>query len=187
MTTSLSPIDDENNQCLFIQIYKSFYSDMLQYARHQLKGQYRALAEDVVQEAFLSLLKNAHVLQQIEEENIKPFLLYIVKCRIADQIRTEQRKDQTVSTDQNHLFIQIPDHRPSIEETVEENALYEEVCNMIRQLKDKYRAVLEMKLFLQLKESEIAHILGITEKNVSVRAFRGRRQLQKMLEEKGVL
>lgn len=53
----------------------------------------------------------------------------------------------------------------------------------IRSLPDTYRLVCELKYIHGCKEREIADILNLTVKNVSVRIVRGRKKLIHMLRE----
>jgi hypothetical protein len=50
-------------------------------------------------------------------------------------------------------------------------------------LSDTYREVCEMKYILHMKEREIAQELGLSEKNVNARIFRGKQVLRKMIQE----
>ena len=61
---------------------------------------------------------------------------------------------------------------------------YQKLIECIHALGDTYREVCDLKFVSGYREREIAEILGISEKNVSVRIFRGRRKLIEMLKEK---
>ena len=165
------------------RLFQDYSSDMLTYARYRLGGLHNDMAEDIVQEAFLALWKNMSILEKIPPEDRKRFLLSIVKCRVVDFYRKKPSADK-VSIDDDESFFQLPDFSPSIETQAEGKELLDEIRAAIRDLDDTYRSVMEMKYIFHLKESEIAKLLNLSEKNVSVRVFRGRQKLQELLRER---
>ena len=50
-------------------------------------------------------------------------------------------------------------------------------------MSDTYREVFELKYVLRMKEWEIAQALGLPEKMVNARIFRGKQVLRKMIQE----
>ena len=155
---------------------------MLTYARYRLGGLYSDMAEDIVQESFIALWKNMNILEQIKPEDRKRFLLSVVKCRAVDFLRKKPAV-QKVSIDDDESFIQLPDSAPSTESLTEGKELYHEIRTAIGQLDDIYCSVMEMKYIFHLTEKEMAKLLNISEKNVNIRVFRGRKKLQELLKE----
>lgn len=164
-------------------LFQNYSPEMLTYARYRLGGPYNGMAEDVVQESFLALWKNMSILEKIPPEQHKRLLLSIVKCRIVDFFRKELSADK-VSIDDGESYFQFPDFSPSIETQMEGKELLDEIRAAIHDLNDTYRSVMEMKYIFHLKESEIAKLLNLSEKNVSVRVYRGRQQLQELLRKR---
>ncbi len=164
-------------------LFQDYSSDMLTYARYRLGGLHNDMAEDIVQEAFLSLWKNMGILEKVPPEDRKRFLLSIVKCRVVDFFRKEPSADK-VSIDDDESYFQLQDFSPSIEVQMETKELSEAIHAAIQKLGDTYRPVMEMKYIFHLKESDIAKLLNLPEKTVSVRIYRGRQQLQELLRER---
>jgi len=164
-------------------IFNEYSSDMLTYARYRLGGLHSDMAEDIVQESFLALWKNMDILEQINPEDRKRFLISVVKCRVVDFLR-KKPDIQKISIDDDESFLQLPDLSPSIENRTEGQELYNEIRAAIHKLDETYRSVMEMKYIFHLKESEMARLLNISEKNISVRVVRGRKKLQKILKER---
>ena len=60
---------------------------------------------------------------------------------------------------------------------------YEQLIRYIGEMSDTYREVCQLRFICGLKEREIAEALGITQKNVTARIARGRRQLIEKIKE----
>ena len=60
---------------------------------------------------------------------------------------------------------------------------YADLVREIRALSDPYRIVLTLKYVNDMTDKEIAALLDLSEKTVSVRLSRGRQKLRKALEE----
>ena len=98
-----------------------------------------------------------------------------------DILRKEHKYTECADIDEYEQI--LSDDAPSVVDRILEQEGYEFLKSCIRNLRDTFREVCEMKYVLHMKEREIAQALGISEKNVSVRIFRGRRKLQKMIRE----
>ena len=59
--------------------------------------------------------------------------------------------------------------------------------NLIRQLPEEYRRVLELRFVAEWSLGEIAQAMGLTESAVKTRVFRGRKMLLKSLQKEGYL
>ena len=59
--------------------------------------------------------------------------------------------------------------------------------NLIRQLPEEYRRVLELRFVAEWSLAEIAQTMGLTESAVKTRVFRGRKMLLKSLQKEGYL
>ena len=165
------------------RLFRDYSSDMLTYAHYKLGDLHTDMAEDIVQESFLALWKNMGILEKVPPEDRKRFLFSIVKCRVVDFFRKEPSADK-VSIDDDESYFQLQDFSPSIEVQMETKELSEAIHAAIQKLGDTYRPVMEMKYIFHLKESDIAKLLNLPEKTVSVRIYRGRQQLQELLRER---
>lgn len=175
-----SPSPNEERD-FFAKLFEAYSSDMVRYAAYKLGEPYSRFAEDVVQEAFASLCKNSDTIKNIDPKDHKRFLFSVVKCRVVDILRLEQ-KNGSLSLDSEPSFpLTAPD--PSVESAVEGIELEEKLRLALGQLDEAYRTILELKLVFHLKGSEIAKLLGISEKNAGVRIFRARQKLLQTIEE----
>lgn len=97
-----------------------------------------------------------------------------IKCK-------EKKYSECVDIDEYEQI--LTDDAPSVVDKIISEEGYEFLKSCIRSLSNTYREVLEMKYLLHMKEREIAKELDISEKNVSVRIVRGKKKLQKMIQE----
>ena len=81
-------------------------------------------------------------------------------------------------------IVPLPDIE-SLVDTAKAVTQYSELVELLRQLPDTYRAVLEMKILFGYSDQDIAKGLGISETAVSTRASRGRALLREIAEREG--
>lgn len=128
------------------------------------------LAEDAVQDTFLKVYRNYGQFNGGAGEKTWVTRIAINVCK--DYLRTVWRRRVNVVEELND----IPDAEGP--HAAEDGALLEEVMA----LKPKYREVLLLYYYQDLKISEIAKVLGSPESTISVRLKRAREQLKSRLE-----
>ncbi|HFI0795908.1 TPA: RNA polymerase sigma factor [Streptococcus suis] len=62
---------------------------------------------------------------------------------------------------------------------------YEELYQAVADLPEKYQQVIDLYYFQDMTVKEVAHILGAGQSWVKITLYRGRKQLRKILEERG--
>ncbi|HEM6554743.1 TPA: sigma-70 family RNA polymerase sigma factor [Streptococcus suis] len=62
---------------------------------------------------------------------------------------------------------------------------YEELYQAVADLPEKYQQVIDLYYFQDMSVKEVAHILGTGQSWVKIILYRGRKQLRKILEERG--
>jgi RNA polymerase sigma factor (sigma-70 family) len=63
---------------------------------------------------------------------------------------------------------------------------YYRIVDSIRRLDENYRVVLECRYLHELSEQETADLLGLSQKTVSVRSYRGKQKLKELLRAGGI-
>ncbi len=130
----------------------------------------KQLAEDAVQDTFIKVYRNYHQFQGQAHE--KTWILRIAINVCKDYLRCAwHRKVTTVESLADVLEQSSPP-------PAEDKLLVEKVM----QLKPKYREVLLLYYYQDMKISQIAEILQTPESTISVRLKRAREQLKKQLE-----
>ena len=136
------------------------------------------LAEDAVQEAYLTLTRHMDQVEEVDSPRTKRFLVTITKSRAIDILRRERRMDMTEfadalgdAQDNDTLDAYLAVER------------YEQIVAAIRSLDENYRIVLECRYLHEMTERETAEALDLPQKTVNVRIWRARKKLQQVLSE----
>ncbi len=147
------------------------------------------VAEDVAQEAFLKLYRNAHRYEP--SGKFVTWFYRVVGNLCYDRLRFEKRRNPVTGTpmdgvtldgytdeqggaDANGRFV-APDRALLAKE---ERAM---VRQAVEELSDNLRSALTLREFEGLKYREIAEVMGVSLNDVKVLIFRGRKQLAKRL------
>jgi RNA polymerase sigma-70 factor (ECF subfamily) len=129
-------------------------------------------AEDVTQEAFLQLYRGNRW-EQVEDE--RGYL-----ARVAWRLAVRRRKPGNMELE---LPAQLYSHAASPEESAMDRELEAWMHGAIDRLPEKLRQPLALAALGELKQAEIAKILGLPEGTVRRRIFTARQKLRQMLEE----
>ena len=152
----------------FEKLFKMYYNEAVLYVCSLSHN--RALAEDVVQEAFSRALKSI----DDEKDGFKYWLFKVSRNCYFDYLRKVKRTapmPDDIGGDERELV-------QGIIEKEEYRALY----RAIGKLKDNYREVVLLYYFEGLSVSEIGGITGQSAENVKVLLFRARAKLKALLE-----
>jgi RNA polymerase sigma-70 factor (ECF subfamily) len=147
----------------------------------------RALAEDAVQDAFISAFR---ALGKFEgRSSLKTWLHRITVNAALTKLRQAKRRAELSidadlpEFDQYDCRIEAPWHYlASLEDVIEKDDLRSTVNTCINALPDSYRIVLQLRDIEGYDTSEVAQQLDISEANVKVRLHRARAALKKQLE-----
>ena len=139
----------------------------------------RALAEDAVQEGFLSAWRSAAA---FDPARAKPstWLLTLVHRRAVDLVRREERRRADP----------LPEEETAQEGTAEDEVSLREqraiVQEALGKLPPDQRAALELAYYGGYTQSELAERLGVPLGTVKSRMFAGLRRLRELLAEAGL-
>ena len=122
------------------------------------------LAEDAVQETYIKVYRNWKKFKGDSSEKTWITRIAINTCR--SQLRSSYMKNLVLSED--------VEAEPSYEDKINDDT----VLNAVSELETKYREVILLFYYQELKIKEIAGILGISESAVTVRLSRARNQLK---------
>jgi RNA polymerase sigma factor (sigma-70 family) len=146
-----------------IKILFDMYSSGLRAIARKLT-QDDSVADDVVQEAFVYLWKNAHRLSELHDKSIQHYLVRIVRNRAVTQYKNSVR-DAARKSD---FFLE---HKGQSKEDPFEaylilNEHSQELRQLINSFPDRERECLLLKLDAQMTNDQIAKELEITQKAV---------------------
>ncbi len=140
----------------------------------------QALAEDIVQAAFLRAFKR---IDQFDES--RPFGPWFLRSVINDAVKTVTRMRETSSLDtlpEISLEEILPASEPEPEEWVEQQETYQQVWEALGQLPPGQRAVIVLHYYLELSLEEIGEEVAAPSGTIKWRLHKARARLKKILE-----
>lgn len=168
-------IADESNREKIEYIYYKYHDDMIRFARYKLKDfdidSYELDSEDVVQNAFLKIVKYIDAIDISKPENqLKSYIFSIVANETKNFIEDATHYDdidiyaETMIDDYFFDKLQI-------------NIRYEHVVEKIKQLDERYSITLLLYYGEEMDVKKISELMEIAEKTVYTRLERGKRLL----------
>ncbi len=177
MIILMNMIEDEQSLSKFQKLYNQYKNIMYWVAYDICKNEQDA--EDIVEEAFIKVIKILYKIVEDEIDTIrcKNLMITIAKNTAIDFIR--KREHEMISTE----VVEIEKENKSAEDICIDIENYRELVFCIGLLEEKYRDILRLKILYELNSKEIASILNISEANVNMRFMRAKRMLKEKLEE----
>lgn len=174
----LALIDDPTDKEKFTAIYDNYKDMMHRKAMSILHN--TALSEEAVQESFIKIAKNISKISSPGCSKTASFLVIIVRNTSYDILRREKPNEKFNLDDETFVNgnIQMPD----IEEVFSKIGM-NQIVEFINGMDNKYRDALTLKCLYGYSCTEIAKLLGITEKNAQMRIYRAKAILKTKLEE----
>lgn len=137
-------------------------------------------AEDLTQEVFI------HVYQKITRFNpAKKFKPWLYRVAVNTCISRLRRKQKVVFLNYDDALtgnVTLDAIRyPSPDKNIERHDLQQAVHQAVLEMPENYRAMIVLRYQLDLTNTEIAEVLGITRENVEVRMHRAHKHLRRIL------
>ena len=149
-----------------------------------LDGKYGAICHNLSS----SILKDQQDAEECVNDALSVFVCKIVRnisimrYRANTALKRNSNYDSTMEELENCLSSSV-----SVEDSLEEKELIAIIEDFLRDLSQENRVIFLRRYWFSDRYAEIAARTGLTEKNVSVRLSRIRKQLQTHLAERGVL
>ena len=172
----LSLVETEEDQSKLCKIYYEYKRIMMYTALNVLKNE--DLAQEAVNDAFIRIINNLH---RIEEDEIfsaktKSFLVKIVRNTAIDLLK-EETKQKGVELDTVDETITVS-QKNDVDDFMNVDAVYE----AIKKLPEAYREILELKIYRDFTDKEIAKFLNLSNLVVRKRLQRAREALLQILQ-----
>jgi RNA polymerase sigma-70 factor (ECF subfamily) len=132
----------------------------------------KAQAEDIVQFAFIRIIKHIEKLSNLPDGEVRGYIVLIIKHLSFDNLR-KRKQEKVVSIES----VDCSREGDTTEEAAIAKVELGRVKESLRSMDDKYSLPLILKYSLGFSHSEIADMLGISVENVKVRCHRGKRIL----------
>lgn len=173
MLIYLSVLETDHEKQAFMALYAEYHAVMLRVAKKYFPVDQMA-REDAVQNAWIKIVKNFQKIMAIECKKRGPYCVIIVKNECISILRKNKAE---VSLDELPLAVTDDLHEDSSAS----------ITQLIREMPEKYRTVLELRFIEERSTREIAQHLNIPEATVITRIFRGRKLLIDRLREEGLV
>ena len=166
LTFYISMLETEEQQDKFSYIYQNYVGFMYHVAKEVVKEHY--LAEDVVHETFLQLIRIIDKVHIDDELTLRAFLRRVTHNKAVDCVR---KWDKVRPTEDDELERYDTKHKQDPETIAIDALAFNELIAMISKMDDRYRAPLELKLQgYQVKE--IAQMCGFANEFSFIRCFK---------------
>lgn len=162
---------------IFAQIFDRFYKRIYNYIRYRIGNAYEA--EDLTSQVFEQVLRKYDTFRP-EKAPIEVWLFSIAHHAVADYYRKHKR-NMWFSLDK---VKELVSRRPTPEEASLRNETHNELLAALATLGDRERNIIAMRFAANLKNREIASLLGLSENNVGIIVYRSLRQLREILSNK---
>lgn len=139
----------------------------------------RAMAEDVVQEAFLRAYRRIDRFDG--SRPFAPWLGRIVARTALDVVRSLSGHDLSLSDDAGVLLGTLPDPSPTPDVALDQSELRREVWDALARLSARQRVAIVMRYYLDLSEEEMAIRLAVPPGTVKSRLHAARDRLKLVL------
>lgn len=179
LETSFDALSHDLQRHLYDSFYRFAYREIIFLLRDH------ALAEDIIQEAFLKVTAKRH--QLINAAAAKQWAKQIVRNQVLDTIRKKNRHwtslENVYKEYANHAAIEIA---VTVESTVEDSLRNQVLHQTILELKPEYCTLL-LKYYIEEKSyKEMAVELGVSEQVIAQRLVRARKKLMGQFSRKWV-
>jgi RNA polymerase sigma factor (sigma-70 family) len=142
------------------------------------------LAQDVVQEVFLSLWRDARRFDA-GRGTVATYLLSMTHHRAVDVVRREENLRRWRTSDEGLELEPDPDPRAGVEQQVETTERRAEVRAALKDLPDPQREALLLAYFGGYTQREVAALVGVPLGTVKTRMAAGMRKMKEALRDAG--
>ncbi len=178
MMSLLSDKNKANNEAKVLDLYNRYKGYMLKIAYNILLNM--DLAEEVVHESFLAIIKNIDKISSVDDTKTKNYIIVITRNN-ALKLREKVQKEKVRFVDIDEQFDVSCDF--NLEDEVTSNDNEKVIYDKIKMLPVKYRDLLLLKYQDDLSYKEISDILGINQPLCRKRMQTAKKLLIKILKE----
>ena len=149
------------------------YKNLMFYVANQILNNDHD-AEDAVQQAFFTILKNFEKISEIKCPQTRSFVVTIVERKAIDLYRSKNRST-VVSFDEEYINVPAPTDVDAVSTRTD-------LARAIALLPTRYRELLLLKYDSGYSEQEIAAMYSMTPANVKKTIHRAKKKLETLLE-----
>lgn len=161
----------------FHEIYETYAHDLYGFILKMCCNE--QLAKDILQDTMMKAMMSADKFRG--ECSVKSWLCTIAKNLYYNHLKRSENNNISLDV--------IPETTDSenIEHLISDSEIAVQIHHVLHRLEEPYREVLSLRIFAELKFSDIGNIFGKSENWAGVTFYRGKQKLIKMLEEEKIL
>ena len=160
----------------FHEIYEKYSTDLYSFIIILCGNE--QLAKDIMQDTMLRAF--THFDQYNGNCNIKTWLCTIAKNVYFDHLRKSESRNTSLDTAENTVV-------DSFEQSLTDSDTAIRIHHLLHELDEPYREVLLLRIFAELKFSDIGSVFGKSENWAGVTYYRGKRKLIELMKKEGLL
>lgn len=122
----------------------------------------RHIAEDVFQDTFIKVINTLQAGNYNEEGKFLPWVLRIAHNLVIDHFRFEKRMPMTRDTEEYSIFDILDLKQGSVQDSLIQQQIYDQVRKLVEHLPDDQRQVLVMRHYADMSFKEIADATGVS-------------------------
>ncbi|WP_226579446.1 RNA polymerase sigma factor SigX [Halobacillus litoralis] len=164
----------------FDEFYENYHQDLFQFIMYMVKD--RSLAEDLVQDVYVKVLKSYDSFSGKSTE--KTWLFSIARHVIFDYFRKQKRKRNRILGffDWHDKGDELKDQHPVPEELIVQNEEIQQVYDALDHCSVNQRSVLVLRYIQELTIKETAEVTGWSESKVKTTQHRAIRTIKALME-----
>ncbi len=147
----------------------------------------RDIAEDIFQETFIKVIKTLKNGVYNEEGKFLSWVMRISHNLIIDHFRKSNRMPKFEASNDYDVFQFITDNAPNVENNLIKDQVVNDLQNLITELPEDQKEVLNMRLYRDMSFKEIAEITGVSINTALGRMRYAIINLRKMIEDNQIL
>ncbi|MCA9915915.1 MAG: sigma-70 family RNA polymerase sigma factor [Anaerolineae bacterium] len=161
------------NPAAFQRLYAHYFPRVFAYVAARVGREEDA--EDIVAELFLTVVQQINRFEYRGEGSFTAWLFRIAYNAVQQFYRRERKRTHIPLEDLPHIQSRglLPD------EALESKERFARLRQMISSLSDRRREIITLRFFGELRNQEIAEVLGLSEKTVASHLCRGLEDLQR--------
>ncbi len=126
------------------------------------KVRHREVANDIFQEVFIKVINTLKSGNYTEEGKFLPWILRIAHNLVIDYFRKSKRMPAFSGSDDFDIFLVIKDEGLNIENQMIKNQIDTDIVQLIEELPEDQKEVLNMRIFQDMSFKEIADNTGVS-------------------------
>lgn len=152
----------------YMELYDSYFKRLHRFALNFVFDQ--ELAKDIVQTVFITFYKNSASLKK--DLNIGAYLTIMVRNSCLNHLRNQGVEDRHKT-----LYLQAAEEADALT-WLDDEELIQKIHEIVEHLPEKYREICKLRFYHNLKYSEIASRLNISENVAKVQVHRAIKQIK---------